>query len=244
MTDRFNQKNISVPKGVWIMRQTWNDVLFAHWPVDPSIIRDKVPSVLELGTYNGMAWISVLPFMLTDLRARFLPPIPGAHSFPELNFRTYVTYKGKPGIYFFSLDADHRLAVQGARTFFHLPYFYADMNAEKSGDIIQYASKRKDARSAKAEFSASYRPISAPFTAEKKSLDYWLTERYRLYTSHNNKLYFEDIHHHPWMLKRAEAHFTINTTAEAHGIQLPHSEPLLHYAEKQDVLFWPLRRWR
>lgn len=66
------------------MRQTWNDVLFAHWPVDPSILRDKVPSVLELDTYNGMAWISVLPFMLMDLRARFLPPIPGAHSFLNL----------------------------------------------------------------------------------------------------------------------------------------------------------------
>ncbi|CAI6285703.1 hypothetical protein NRS6120_13330 [Bacillus subtilis] len=83
-------------------------------------------------------------------------------------------------IYFFSLDADHRLAALGARTFFHLPYFYADMKAEKNGDGIDYVSKRKDDK--EAAFHAAYRPISAPFTAEKDSLDYWLTERYRLYT--------------------------------------------------------------
>lgn len=133
MTEQSQQKNIAVPEGIWIMKQTWNDVLFSHWPVDDSTLRAKIPSILDIDTYHGQAWVSMLPFMVTNLRARFLPPIPGAQSFPELNLRTYVTYKGKPGIYFFSLDADHRLAVQGARTFFHLPYFYADMKAEKNG---------------------------------------------------------------------------------------------------------------
>lgn len=240
LTEHFQQKNISVPEGIWIMRQTWNDVLFAHWPVDVSILRALVPSVLELDTYNGQAWISMLPFMLTNLRARYLPAIPGARAFPELNLRTYVTYKGKPGIYFFSLDADHRLAVLGARTFFHLPYFYADMKAEKNGDTIDYVSKRKDDK--EAAFHAAYRPISAPFTAEKDSLDYWLTERYRLYTTNQSKLYYEDIHHHPWLLQNAEAEISVNTVTDAHGITLPESDPLLHYAKKQDVLFWPLRK--
>lgn len=83
LTEHFQQKNISVPEGIWIMRQTWNDVLFAHWPVDVSILRALVPSVLELDTYNGQAWISMLPFMLTNLRARYLPAIPGARAFPE-----------------------------------------------------------------------------------------------------------------------------------------------------------------
>lgn len=243
VTERFQQKNISVPEGIWIMRQTWNDVLFAHWPVDVSILRDLVPPVLELDTYNGQSWISMLPFMLTNLRARFLPAIPGARAFPEFNLRTYVTYKGKPGIYFFSLDADHRLAVLGARTFFHLPYFYADMKAEKNSDgIVDYVSKRRD--DGEAAFRAAYRPISAPFTAEQDSLDYWLTERYRLYTTYHNKLFYEDIHHHPWLLQHAEAEFSVNTVADAHDISLPDSDPLLHYAKKQDVLFWPLRQWR
>lgn len=157
MTERFQQKNMSVPVGMWIMRQTWNDVLFAHWPVDVSILRAMVPPVLELDTYNGQAWVSLLPFMLTNLRARFLPALPGARAFPELNFRTYVTYKGKPGIYFFSLDADHRLAVLGARTFFHLPYFYADMKAEKSGDGIDYVCRRNSIpRRIPAHFSSFY----------------------------------------------------------------------------------------
>lgn len=138
----LSAKNISVPEGMWIMRQTWNDVLFAHWPVDVSILRAMVPPVLELDTYNGQAWISMLPFMLTNLRARFLPAIPGARAFPELNLRTYVTYKGKPGIYFFSLDADHRLAVPALASFFHLPYF-TRIWKPKNGDRIDYVSKRK-----------------------------------------------------------------------------------------------------
>lgn len=163
------------------MRQTWIEVLFAHWPVDVSILRPMVPPILELDTYIGQAWISMLPFMLTNVRGRFLPSIPGARAFPELNLRTYVTYKGKPGIYFFSLDADHRLTVLGARMFFHLSYFYADMKDEKNGDGIDYVSKRRDY--GKATFRAAYRPNSAPFTAEEGSLDYWLTERYRLYTT-------------------------------------------------------------
>ncbi|MFT4400185.1 YqjF family protein [Bacillus sp. SW14] len=235
MTERFQQKNMSVPEGMWIMRQAWNDVLFAHWPVDVSILRPLVPPVLELDTYNGQAWISILPFMLTNLRARFLPALPSARAFPELNLRTYVTYKGKPGIYFFSLDADHRLTVLGARTFFHLPYFHADMKTVKKRDNIDYVSKRKD--DGKDEFRAAYRPISAPFAAEEDSLDYWLTGRYRLYTTYCNKLYYEDIHHHPWLLQNAEAKFSVNTIAEAHDISLPESDPLLHFAKKQDVLF-------
>lgn len=139
------------------MRQTWNDVLFAHWPVDVSILRALVPSVLELDTYNGQAWISMLPFMLTNLRARYLPAIPGARAFPELNLRTYVTYKGKPGIYFFSLDADHRLAVLGARTFFHLPYFYADMKAKKTVIALTMSASGK---MTKKQYSA---PHTDPF---------------------------------------------------------------------------------
>lgn len=131
LRNAFSKKIFSVPEGIWIMRQTWIEVLFAHWPVDVSILRPMVPPILELDTYIGQAWISMLPFMLTNVRGRFLPSIPGARAFPELNLRTYVTYKGKPGIYFFSLDADHRLTVLGARMFFHLSYFYADMKDEK-----------------------------------------------------------------------------------------------------------------
>ncbi|MEC1259317.1 DUF2071 domain-containing protein [Bacillus swezeyi] len=228
-----------LPKGLWLMAQTWNDVLFAHWPVEPETIQEKIPAALELETFNGKAWIGILPFLLTDLRARFLPPLPCISRFPELNVRTYVTYKGVPGVYFFSLDAASRLAVLSARRFFHLPYFRADIAFEKEESRVQFSSRRADS---KAVFHARYGPLSDPFTAQKGTIEYWLTERYRLYTTHNSRVYYEDIHHSQWALQQAETEFQQNTAAAANGLILPDTAPLLHYAKRQHVLFWPLRR--
>ncbi len=226
------------------MTQTWNDLLFAHWRVDPDIIRNKIPSCLDIDTYEGISWVGIIPFELTHLRARFLPPMPFAQSFPELNLRTYVTHKWKPGVYFFSLDVEDHLAVFGARTFFHLPYFYAQMVVVKKREQIQYYSKRKDSKGPEVEFKASYYPTSEPFLSKKGTLDYWLTERYRLYTTYKNQLYYEDIHHKPWLLQNAEAIIHRNTIATPHKIALPQTKPLLHYAKRQKVLFWPLKRSR
>ncbi|MFN2744557.1 YqjF family protein [Bacillus sp. z60-18] len=227
-----------LPKGPWIMAQTWNDVLFAHWPVEPAAIRGKIPADLELETLNGKAWIGILPFLLTDLRARFLPPIPVISRFPEVNIRTYVTYQGVPGVYFFSLDAGSRLAALSARHYFHLPYFHADISFNKEDSRIRFFSRRSDS---KAVFHTSYGPLSDPFSAQKGTLEYWLTERYRLYTAHNRRIYYEDIHHSQWTLQEAEAEFHQNTAAAASDLVLPHTAPLLHYAKKQHVLFWALQ---
>ncbi|MCF7616314.1 DUF2071 domain-containing protein [Bacillus sonorensis] len=230
-----------LPKGPWMMTQTWNDVLFAHWAVEPQSLRGIIPAALELETCSGKAWISILPFLLTNLRPRFLPPLPFISRFPELNVRTYVTYRGIPGIYFFSLDAASRLAVLSARTFFHLPYFHADMDFSREENHVQFTSRRYGSD---ADFRARYRPLSDPFTAQKGTLDYWLTERYRLYTVHNGRVYYEDIHHSQWPLQQAEADFHQNQAAAASGLSLPDTAPLLHYAKKQHVLFWPLQQAR
>lgn len=229
------------PERPWVMTQTWNHVLFAHWAVDSEAIRGRIPAALELETFNGKAWIGILPFLLTNMRPRFLPPFPFVSRFPELNVRTYVSYKGIPGIYFFSLDAASRLAVAGARAMFHLPYFHAGINFVKEKNHIEFSSRRDDS---KAAFRASYRPLSDSFTAQKGSIEYWLTERYRLYTTYNNRVYYEDIHHSPWTLRRAEAEIRQNTVPGASGLILPDTAPLLHYAKRQYVLFWPLQRDR
>ena len=109
------------------MEQTWNDLLFAHWPVPATVLRPLIPSGLPLNTFDGECWVAVTPFHMTGVRARWMPPIPGTAQFPELNVRTYVTYGGKPGVFFFSLDAASRLAVWGARTAYHLPYYFAQI---------------------------------------------------------------------------------------------------------------------
>ena len=113
--------------GPWIMKQTWNDLLFAHWPIPFAQLRPLVPEGLMLDTFDGQCWIGVVPFWMSGVRARGLPAMPGFSRLPELNVRTYVTYGGKPGVYFFSLDITSHLAVWGARTVYHLPYFHAAM---------------------------------------------------------------------------------------------------------------------
>ncbi|MDX6290106.1 MAG: uncharacterized protein QOH42_1905, partial [Blastocatellia bacterium] len=159
------------------MRQYWGKLLFMHWAVDPDLLRPLIPSQLSIDTYDGQAWIGVVPFTMWGIRASFLPPIPGASAFHELNVRTYVHHNGVPGVWFFSLDAANRLAVWGARTFYHLPYFNAEMWLRPEGNSIKYHSTRKDARGASAELDAAW-TIGEPLAQmQSGSLGFFLTER-------------------------------------------------------------------
>jgi len=221
------------------MKQVWHDLLFAHWPLPPSLMRPLVPPQLALDTFGGECWIGVVPFHMSGIRGRRLPALPGLSRFPELNVRTYVTHLSKPGVYFFSLDAANLPAVWAARTFYHLPYFHAAMTADEHNGSIQYSSRR---RVAPAEFRALYRPIASVESRAKGSLERWLTERYCLYTTHRDQVYRGDIHHEPWLLQNAEAELETNTMAAAVGIRLPETPPLFHFARRLEVLIWPLRR--
>jgi len=183
------------------MEQTWNHLLFAHWPVAPETLRPLVPSALFLDTFDGQYWIAVTPFHMTGVRARWMPLLPGLSAFPELNVRTYVTYRGKPGVYFFSLDAGSRLAAWAARMTYHLPYFYAHMRV---ADPDRDADRDKDGwvlyhslRNSGAELSGRYRPTGPIQIRERGTLEHWLTERYCLYTMVRNSIYRAEIHHEP-----------------------------------------------
>jgi uncharacterized protein YqjF (DUF2071 family) len=221
------------------MKQTWHDLLFAHWPLPPTVLRPLVPSQLELDIFDGECWVGIVPFRMSGIRARALPPLPGLSRFPELNVRAYVTYGGKPGVYFFSLDAASRAAVWVARAFYHLPYFHAAMTSREHDGSIHYTSYRHQGS---AQFRGSFRPIGEVRLREKKSIEHWLAERYCLYTTHRGRVYRGEIHHPPWPLQDAEAEFERNTMAQAAGINLPASMPLLHFARRQEVLIWPLQR--
>jgi hypothetical protein len=161
--------------------------------------------------------------------------------FPELNVRTYVTFGGKPGVYFFSLDAANLAAVWAARKFYHLPYFHAEMSCKDEGDAgeIRYSSRRLKSP---AEFRGSYAPTAEIRLREKGSLEHWLTERYCLYATHRDELYRGEIHHRRWPLQDAEAELETNTVAAAAGISLPDLTPSLLFARRLEVLIWPLRR--
>jgi len=118
------------------MRQKWHDLLFMHWRIPPQTLRPLIPPALDLDIFEGSAWLGIVPFRMTGVRLRATPSIPGLSAFPELNVRTYIVAGGKPGVWFFSLDAASALAVATARAWFHLPYFRARMSLTARGDEI------------------------------------------------------------------------------------------------------------
>ena len=228
------------------MEQTWNDLLFSHWPVAPETLRPLVPPALSLDTFGEQCWVAVTPFHMSGVRARWMPPLPGLSAFPELNVRTYVIYGGKPGVYFFSLDAGSRVAAWAARKTYHLPYFYArmrvsdpdrDPHSGKDG-WIRYHSVCNSG----AELTGRYRPVGPVQTRNRGTLEHWLTERYCLYTVVRDAVYRSEIHHEPWPLQDAQGEFSVNTMAAAARIDLPKIQPLLHFAKRLEVLIWPLKK--
>lgn len=227
------------PERPWALHMRWSDLLFAHWPVEPALLRSLLPAGIELDIYDGQAWIGIVPFQMSHAGPRGVPTLGPLSRFPELNVRTYVTLDGIPGVWFFSLDAPNPLIVAGARMVFHLPYVRAKMRIDRPGEDIVYTSARADRRFPHAEFQATYWPTGPVSYAEPDSLDAWFTERYCLYAADKEgELFRCHIHHPPWPLQPAAAEFSVNTMAAAAGIPLPDFAPRLHLARQQDVIGW------
>lgn len=234
------------PERPWLLAMTWQDLLFAHWPVPETSLRPHIPRRLELETWNGAAWLGIVPFGMVGTRPRWLPAIPGVSNFPELNVRTYITAEGKPGVWFFSLDAASRLAVRGARAFFHLMYYDAQMSQQCRDDgWIHYRSRRTHRGAPPAEFEAIYRPTGQPHVAPPGSFDSWLTDRYCLYSAdRRGNVYRAEIHHPPWPLQPAEMQCELNTMTQQLDLALPEISPVLHFAKEMKVVGWLLERLR
>src|SRR5262245_18109310 len=142
---RLEHRPWQLAAGPWIWRQSWCDLLFAHWPVDASVLQKLVPALLEVQEFDGSSWIGLVPFRMQGVMRRPLPDLPWISAFPELNVRLYVEHDGKPGVWFLSLDATNPLAVWAARRFFHLPYFRARIDIQSAGDGFRYTSQRRGA---------------------------------------------------------------------------------------------------
>jgi uncharacterized protein len=221
------------------MAMRWLDLLFAHWPVPAAALRPFVPPGLALDSFDGACWIGVVPFRMSGVRPRLTPPLPWISAFPELNVRTYVTAEGKPGVWFFSLDAANPLAVEAARLGFHLPYFRARMACEPQGEAVRYHSTRAHGGAAPAAFTGRYRPTGPAYRATPGTLEHWLTERYCLYAANRaGQIWRGDVHHAPWPLQPAEAEFERNTMTAQIGLSLPETPPLLHFVRRLDVVAW------
>jgi uncharacterized protein YqjF (DUF2071 family) len=222
----------------WIMGQSPVDLLFAHWAVPASALRTAVPAGIPIDTFQGAAWVGITPFEVVGARPRGVPPLPWLSRFLELNVRTYTTIDGRPGIWFFSLDAASAAAVAGARLTYQLPYRHSAMGIARTGSRVAYRSR---ARTARAVLRVAYEPAGPATHAAPGTLEHFLTERYCLYTvDRDDRLRRADIHHAPWPLQPARADLAENTMTAALGIRLPNEEQLVHFAARQDVLVWPL----
>ncbi len=243
LTEHVEHRPWPLPKRPWVMTMSWVDLLFAHWRVEPEELAALLPEGLDLDTFDGRAYLGVVPFRMESVGPRglgWLPGrLPGPRAFPELNVRTYVVGGGKPGVWFLSLDATDRLAVLGARAGFNLPYFNAEITAREHGGWIEYASRRIDRRIGAGELRARYRGVGTRLSVLPGSLEHWLTERYCLYAAgRDGRVRRGDIHHLPWPLHEAEVEIETNTIAEAHGLRLDGAPELAHFARRIDVVCW------
>jgi uncharacterized protein YqjF (DUF2071 family) len=232
----------SRPPGKPLMHQQWGKLLFMHWRIEADRLRPLIPPGLEIDTFDGSSWIAIVPFTMWDIRVfpPYAPAVRGLSAMHELNVRTYVHLKGTPGVWFFSLDCNSAAAVFGARTFYYLPYHNAEIALEQTDSRIDYSSIRSDKPAA--TFRAAWH-IGEPLpTSDPDSLEFFLTERYCLFSAHKNNLYRSRIHHQPWSLQTATLDSHSSTMIEALGLNEPSGPPLLHYAEELAVDIWPLQK--
>ena len=191
-----------------VMHQRWQDLLFLHWSYDPSAIQSTLPEGLTIDTFDGKAWVGIVPFFMRDVRPSFCPPLPGISYFLEMNVRTYVyDQRGVPGVWFYSLDANQRLAVLAARRLFHLPYFESKMKADRDPKTseIRYMSHRRGTQD-RLISRFRYRPRGSPRLAQPGTLEFFLIERYVLFTVLARQLcpWSCRVHHQPYPLMDVE----------------------------------------
>lgn len=211
-----------------VMFQRWRDLLFLHWEFDPREIQKTLPSGLYIDTFNGSAYVGVVPFFMRDVHPVLLPSIPGISNFLELNLRTYVyDERGTPGIWFYSLDANQWLAVELAKRFFGLRYYRAEMSAKTNEDgEIMFSSRRLSAGSS-LRSTFRYRGFGPARNADAGSLEFFLIERYILfsYFSKQEKLMVGSVHHQPYPLLDAEVGEWDDKLFEINGLKRPGRQP-------------------
>jgi uncharacterized protein len=224
-----------LPDDAWVLAQTLEHVLLAHWRVPAERLRSHLPGEVVPDEHDGSAWLTVAGFAVSDLRARGLLPLPYVSRFRQLNVRTYVTHDGKAGIWLFSCDATSRLVVEAARRLYGLPFFDARISLERMPNGLVLESVRDE----QTAFSGTFEPGGDAGEGRPGSREHFLTERYCVYAERGGRLLRADVHHRPWSLRAASAALDLNTMAPA-GLRLD-GEPAFHYARRQDMLVWPAR---
>jgi uncharacterized protein YqjF (DUF2071 family) len=223
-----------------VMEQQWRNLLFLHWEYDPELIQKTLPKGLFVDTFMGKAYVGIVPFWIPKFNIKMLPPIPGISHFLELNLRTYVyDESGTPGVWFYSLDANHYLAVQAARTFYYLPYYYAQIHSFINNEQeIEFSSLREDSQ---AILNYRYQGLGPYQTVEKGSLDFFLIERYVLFALRGENLALGRVHHAPYSLCQPQVRQWDDRLFELDGLVRPQRQPEhMHFSPGVDVEIFAL----
>ena len=225
------------PPGSPVMEQSWENLLFLHWPVDEAMLRPLIPPELEIDLFDNSAWIGITPFNLTGLRVYPMPSLPWISSFDEVNVRTYVHYKGKPGLYFLSLDASRLIPALGARVFYQLPYFAAEIESRQLNSSYDFKMQRT--LDPAVRFAARWRQGMRLRAPDTESLAVFLVERYCFYTSVAGNIYMTRAYHAPWILDEALIDSCESTLLSPHRLPEPAATPLSHFSKGVSVQIWP-----
>lgn len=215
--------------------QRWLSLLFLHWEVEPEAIQRTLPDGLTVDTFDGRAFIGVVPFTMRDVAPRWSPSVPGVSHFHELNVRTYVVRDGVPGVWFYSLDAASTIAVLIARLHWKLPYHRARMRLERDGDRISYQSTRLFPGPKPGNFSGRYRIGAALPQPEPGSLLHFLVERYVLFAEKGGRLQLGRVHHVPYPLHEVELEHWDESVIAAQGIHRGDEAPMALFSHGVDV---------
>ena len=222
-----------------VMFQQWLHLLFLHWPFSPDIVQRTLPQGLQADTFEGSAWIGIVPFFMRGVRPAGFISVPGISNFLELNLRTYVRdASGRPGIWFYSLDANQALAVCLARAAFGLPYKFAHMRARISYDGIDYWAHRFGSKS---PLHYRYRASENLGEAAFGSFEFFVVERYRLFASRGSKLLTGRVHHSPYQLRKVAVTDADPELFAMDGFKTPTGAPAhALYSERVDVSIYPM----
>jgi uncharacterized protein YqjF (DUF2071 family) len=233
------------PAGRAAMYQRWRNLLFLHWRWDAAAIQRTLPAGLTVDTFEGRAWLGIVPFFMRGVRPAWCPPVPGISDFLELNVRTYVVdARGRPGVWFYSLDANQWLAVKLARSSFHLPYEHARMSArvEDSSGLTDYRVRRRGAE-AGSRFHYGLAAAAPTVAATPGTLEFFLVERYRLFAhdSRRGRLYSGRVYHSPYQMGPADVRAWDDAPLRLDGFESPGRLPdHACYAPGVDVDVFPL----
>ncbi|MFJ7980854.1 YqjF family protein [Lysinibacillus xylanilyticus] len=220
----------------WIMTQIWQDVLFLHWPVSPKDLEQYIPQELQLDLYENNAWLSVVLFKVKGQRLRFLPPFPGVGSHLQLNVRTYVTYNGMKGVYFFNSDVTNRFIVQIA-TVGSLSYRHSKIALKQKENNFSFTSLYHGAQDERLKIS--YQPTDSEISSS--TFEKWLVERYHSWSKWKSSLVRIDIDHMPWQLQRVNINIESNTLAPFVKESIQGIQPIAHYSKSKEAkIFSPI----